>query len=65
MIKNVIITATLSLTALAILSSCGAKLSQITADKAKAEPQPLELFGGKLPGTLHLTFPSMWFPKNA
>ena len=46
MIKNVIITATLSLTALAILSSCGAKLRPLTADQAKAEPQPLELVGG-------------------
>ena len=65
MIKNVIITATLSLTALAILSSCGAKLRPLTADQAKAEPQPLELVGGKVPGTVHLTFPAKWFPKNA
>lgn len=65
MIKNVIITATLSLTALVILSSCGAKLRPLTADQAKAEPQPLELVGGKVPGTVHLTFPAKWFPKNA
>ena len=65
MVKNVIITATLSLTALVILSSCGAKLRPLTADQAKAEPQPLELVGGKVPGTVHLTFPAKWFPKNA
>ena len=65
MIKNVIITATLSLTALVILSICGAKLRPLTADQAKAEPQPLELVGGKVPGTVHLTFPAKWFPKNA
>ena len=65
MIKNVITTAVLSVAVLAITSSCSSKLRPLTADQVKAEPQPLEVVGGKVPVTVHLTFPAKWFPKDA
>ena len=65
MIKNVITTAVLSVAVLAITSSCSSKLRPLTADQVKAEPQPLEVVGGKMPVTVHLTFPAKWFPKDA
>lgn len=65
MIKNVITTAVLSIAVLAITSSCSSKLRPLTADQVKAEPQPLEVVGGKVPVTVHLTFPAKWFPKDA
>ena len=65
MIKNVIKTAVLSIAVLAITSSCSSKLRPLTADQVKAEPQPLEVVGGKVPVTVHLTFPAKWFPKDA
>ena len=37
----------------------------MTADQVKAEPQPLEVVGGKVPVAVHLTFPAKWFPKDA
>ena len=65
MIKNVITTAVLSVAVLAITSSCSSKLRPLTADQVKAEPQPLEVVGGKVPVTVHLIFPAKWFPKDA
>lgn len=65
MIKNVITTAVLSVAVLAITSSCSSKLRPLTADQVKAEPQPLEVVGGKVPVIVHLTFPAKWFPKDA
>ena len=65
MIKNVITTAVLSVAVLAITSSCSSKLRPLTADQVKAEPHPLEVVGGKVPVTVHLTFPAKWFPKDA
>lgn len=65
MIKNVITTAVLSVAVLAITSSCSSKLRPLMADQVKAEPQPLEVVGGKVPVTVHLTFPAKWFPKDA
>ena len=65
MIKNVITTAVLFVAVLAITSSCSSKLRPLTADQVKAEPQPLEVVGGKGPVTVHLTFPAKWFPKDA
>ena len=65
MIKNVITTAVLSVAVLSIMSSCSSKLRPLTADQVKAEPQPLEVVGGKVPVTVHLTFPAKWFPKDA
>lgn len=49
----------------AFISSCSGKLNPITADLVKAEPQPLEVIGGKVPATVTLTFPAKWFNKNA
>lgn len=48
-----------------IMSSCSSKLNPLTADYIKAEPQPLELVGGKVPVTIHATFPEKWFNKKA
>lgn len=34
-------------------------------DYIKAEPQPLEAIGGKVPVTINATFPMRWFCKEA
>lgn len=48
-----------------MLTSCKSGLSPLTANYIKAEPQPLELIGGKVPVTINATFPSNWFNKKA
>ena len=65
MIKQVITGALVSATVLLTASSCSQKLRPMTADQVKAEPQPLEVVGGKVPVAVHLTFPAKWFPKDA
>lgn len=64
MIKKIPTVALVS-SVLLLSTSCGTKLRPLTADLVKAEPQPLELVGGQVPITVHLTFPAKWFPKNA
>lgn len=46
-------------------SSCSNKLKPLTEEYIKATPQPLEAIGGQVPVTIHATFPSKWFNKNA
>lgn len=48
-----------------MFSSCKSGLSPLTANYIKAEPQPLELIGGKVPVTINATFPANWFNKKA
>lgn len=47
------------------LSSCSSKLKPLAANYIKAEPQPLEAVGGKVPVTINATFPAKWFNKKA
>ncbi|MFC2382697.1 MAG: hypothetical protein ACFNOQ_03065, partial [Porphyromonas sp.] len=65
MSKHVLTVALASAAVLLAGSSCSQKLRPMTADLVKAEPQPLEVVGGKVPVAVHLTFPAKWFPKNA
>ena len=65
MSKHVLTVALASVAVLLAGSSCSQKLRPMTADLVKAEPQPLEVIGGKVPVAVHLTFPAKWFPKNA
>ncbi|MDR1718514.1 MAG: hypothetical protein LBR67_00125 [Dysgonamonadaceae bacterium] len=47
------------------LSSCSSKLKPLAANYIKAEPQPLEVVGEKVPVTINATFPEKWFNKKA
>ena len=53
------------LAAILTLSSCSNKLKPLAEQSIKAEPQPLEAIGGKVPVTINATFPAKWFNKNA
>lgn len=53
------------LAAIVTLSSCSNKLKPLAEEYIKAEPQPLEAVGGKVPVTVNATFPAKWFNKNA
>ena len=53
------------LAAIVFLSSCSGKLTPLAEQYIKAEPQPLETVGGKVPVTINATFPAKWFNKNA
>lgn len=46
-------------------SSCSNKLKPLAQEYIKAEPQPLEAVGGKVPVTINATFPAKWFNKKA
>ncbi len=49
------------LAAILTLSSCSNKLKPLAEQYIKAEPQPLEAIGGKVPVTINATFPAKWF----
>jgi tetratricopeptide (TPR) repeat protein len=53
------------LAAIVTFSSCSNKLNPLAEKYIKAEPQPLEAIGGKVPVTIDATFPAKWFNKNA
>ena len=55
----------LVLASILTFSSCSNKLKPLTEDYIKAEPQPLEAIGGKVPATINATFPAKWFNKKA
>jgi Flp pilus assembly protein TadD len=46
-------------------SSCSNKLKPLAEEYVKAEPQPLEAIGGKVPVVINATFPQKWFNKKA
>jgi Flp pilus assembly protein TadD len=48
----------------AFFASCSSGLNPLVNDYIKAEPQPLELVAGKVPVTIHVTFPANWFHKK-
>ena len=53
------------LAAILAFSSCSNKLRPLAEEYIKAEPQPLEAIGGKVPVTINATFPAKWFNKKA
>lgn len=55
----------LVLAAILTFSSCSSKLKPLASEYIKAEPQPLEAIGGKVPVTINATFPAKWFNKKA
>ena len=55
----------LVLAAIFTFSSCSNKLKPLAEEYIKAEPQPLEAIGGKVPVTINATFPAKWFNKKA
>ena len=55
----------LVLAAILTFSSCSNKLKPWAEDYVKAEPQPMEAIGGKVPVTINATIPAKWFNKKA
>jgi Tfp pilus assembly protein PilF len=55
----------LALAAILGFSACSGKLTPLSEQYIKAEPQPLEVIGGEVPVTINATFPAKWFNKNA
>ncbi|MDR3252093.1 MAG: hypothetical protein LBT35_00785, partial [Tannerella sp.] len=55
----------LAIVAIFAFSACSGKLTPLSEQYIKAEPQPLEAVGGKVPVTISATFPAKWFNKNA
>ena len=53
------------LAAILAFSSCSNKLKPWAEEYIKAEPQPLEAIGGKVPVTINATIPAKWFNKKA
>ena len=53
------------LAAIFAFSSCSNKLKPLAEEYIKAQPQPLEAIGGKVPVTINTTFPQKWFNKKA
>ncbi|MDR0505529.1 MAG: hypothetical protein LBH32_01750 [Dysgonamonadaceae bacterium] len=65
MTKKFLPTLLLTIGTVVFLTACSSSLKPLAADYIKAEPQPLELIGGKVPVTINATFPAEWFVKNA
>ena len=55
----------LAIAAITTFSACSGKLTPLSDQYIKAEPQPLEAIGGEVPVTISATFPAKWFNKNA
>ena len=54
-----------ALTATLMLSSCGKKLGQFSADYFTTNPNPLEVVGERVPATVTANVPAKFFVKNA
>jgi hypothetical protein len=65
MLKKVSLFLLSTVVAAGILTSCKSGLTPLASNYIKAEPQPLELVGGKVPVTINATFPAGWFSKKA
>ena len=55
----------LAIIAIVTFSACSGKLTPLSDQYIKAEPQPLEAVGGEVPVAISATFPAKWFKKNA
>ena len=54
-----------AMAAIFAFTACSGKLTPLSSQYIKAEPQPLEVVGGEVPVTISATFPAKWFNKNA
>ena len=55
----------LVMAAIFAFSACSGKLTPLSEQYVRAEPQPLEAVGGEVPVAINATFPAKWFNKNA
>jgi Flp pilus assembly protein TadD len=55
----------LAIVSVFLFSACSGKLTPLSDQYIKTDPQPLEAIGGKVPVTINATFPAKWFNKNA
>ena len=55
----------LVMAAIITLPACSGKLTPLSEQYVKTEPQPLEAIGGAVPVSITATFPAKWFNKNA
>lgn len=58
-------TVILSAVAIALLTSCGGKLGNLSADNFKVVPNPLEAEGGQVQATVNGMFPEQYMNRNA
>ncbi|MBR4921418.1 MAG: tetratricopeptide repeat protein [Prevotella sp.] len=58
-------TVILSAVAIALLTSCGGKLGNLSADNFKVVPNPLEAEGGQVQATINGMFPEQYMNRNA
>jgi Flp pilus assembly protein TadD len=65
MLKKVYVSLLTTIIVVGIFTSCKSGLTPLTPNYVKAEPQPLELIGMKVPATINATFPAGWFNKKA
>jgi Flp pilus assembly protein TadD len=65
MLKKVCFSLLTTIIAVGIFTSCKSGLTPLTPEYVKAEPQPLELIGTKVPVAINATFPAGWFNKKA
>ncbi|MDR0542653.1 MAG: hypothetical protein LBH19_10670 [Dysgonamonadaceae bacterium] len=65
MLKKISLSLLTMVLAFGIFSSCKSGLTPLAPNYIKAEPQPLELIGNKVPVTINATFPAGWFNKKA
>jgi len=54
-----------ALAAILVFSACSGKMTPLSGQYIKADPQPLEAIGGEVPVTISAAFPAKWFNKNA
>lgn len=55
----------LTLATIFALASCSGKLTPLSEQYFKADPQPLAAVAGEVPVTISATYPAKWFNKNA
>ena len=55
----------LAMAAIFMLPACSGKLTPLSDQYIKADPQPLEALGGEVPVSISAAFPAKWFNKNA
>jgi len=55
----------LAMVAIITLPACSGKLTPLSDQYIKADPQPLEAIGGEVSVTISATYPAKWFNKNA
>ncbi|MDE5935087.1 MAG: hypothetical protein K2G95_04875, partial [Muribaculaceae bacterium] len=65
MFKNRITLPVVAIATLMAATGCSKKLGQFSADYFSVNPNPLELVGQKVPGTVTANIPAKFFVKNA